>query len=257
MTLAFGDVHYAYPALSAPALSGASVRFAAGESVALVGRNGSGKSTLMLLANGILRPGRGTVTLDGQAVRYDRRGLLDLRSQVGVVFQNPEEQLFSASVYQDVSLGPLNLGLSPVEARERVLHAAGRCDLLNLLDRPTQALSGGEKARAALAGVLAMRPRFLFADELTNSLDPWMRAQVLEIFNDLVADGCTVVLATHDLALAESWATRAVWLDRGQVRSDGPTRDVLTRMAAPSPAGRRLTTYSPVGHTTDPLEVSR
>ncbi len=244
MTLGFSDVHFSYPAPSVPALAGASVCFTAGEAVALVGRNGSGKSTLMLLANGILRPGKGAVTLDGQAVRYDRRGLLDLRSQVGVVFQNPEEQLFSASVYQDLSLGPLNLGLSPVEARERVLHAAGRCDLLNLLDRPTHALSGGEKARAALAGVLAMGPRFLFADELTNSLDPWMRANVLEIFADLLADGCTVVLATHDHALAASWAQRAVWLDAGRVRADGPADVVLNalRQQLPPAFGHRRRT---------------
>lgn len=228
MKLYFVNIHYRYPGISTPALDGVTVELNLGERVALLGRNGGGKSTLMLIANGILRPQDGEVYLDGCSVRYDRRSLFDLRQRVGVVFQNPDDQLFTASVLQDISLGPLNLGLSQVEARRRVMEAAHLCGLEALLERPTHALSGGEKTRAALAGVLAMEPLYLFADEITNSLDPWMRNQILDIFERWVEDGRTVVLATHDWSLARRWAQRIIWLDRGRVYRQGASADVLS-----------------------------
>ncbi len=227
MKLTFIDVHYSYPGLDNPALRGVDLELSTGERVALIGRNGGGKSTLMLTANGVLRPQRGAVKLDDQTVAYDRRSLLGLRRKVGIVFQNPEDQLFSASVYQDLSLGPLNLGLSQAEARQRVLETAKFCGLDGLLERPTHALSGGEKARAALAGVLAMSPRFLFADELTNSLDPWMRRQVLQILDRLTDSGCAVILATHDWSMASQWAKRIIWMEAGQVYRQGPPEEVF------------------------------
>lgn len=233
MELALVDIHYKYPGIDTHALNGVNLKFSDGERVALIGRNGGGKSTLMLTANGILRPQRGEITLDGQAVYYDRRSLKELHRSVGVVFQNPEEQLFSASVYQDISLGPLNLGLSQEEARQRVLETAEFCGLSNLLERPTHALSGGEKARAALAGVLAMSPRFLFADELTNSLDPWMRQQVLEILKRLSDSGCAVILATHDWQLARFWGERIIWLEAGAVLQEGPPDEVFSKIQYP------------------------
>lgn len=233
MSLVFSDVHVTYPGLEISALNGITLEIAGGQRVALVGRNGSGKSTLMLTANGILRPHRGRLLLDGLAVRYDRRSLVALRRQVGVVFQNPDDQLFSASVYQDISLGPLNLGLSQSEARERVLQAAEFCGLSHVLERPTHALSGGEKARVALAGMLAMSPRFLFADELTNNLDPWVRRQVLGILDRLAAAGCAVILATHDWILARDWADHVIWLEAGCVFRQGKPSDVLTGPQCP------------------------
>ena len=228
LKLAFVDIYFRFPGGETSALNGITLDIPAGKRVALVGRNGSGKSTLMLHANGILRPQQGVVQLNGQDIRYDRRSLRALRQNVGLVFQNPEEQLFSASVFQDISLGPLNLGLSAQAARERVLEVAERCQLTGLLDRPVHALSGGEKTRAALAGVLAMRPRILFADELTNSLDPWMCAQVLDILDGFVRDGCTVVLASHDSGLVRRWADHVVWLDQGRVYRQGTVAEVLS-----------------------------
>jgi len=225
-------LHYRYPGAHADALCGVSLEFPPGQRLALIGRNGSGKSTLILHCNGILRPLAGAVCLDGQPVGYDRAALLRLRRHVGVVFQNPDEQLFSASVAQDISFGPLNLGLSEAEARTRVNWAAALCEVEGLLDRPTHALSGGEKTRVALAGVLAMDPALLIADEVTNSLDPWMRRQVLAIFERLVARGKTVLLATHDLDLAERWADRVVVMDRGTVAADGPPARVFANKAA-------------------------
>lgn len=233
MQLTFCNVHFTYPGLASPALNGVNLEFSSGDLIALVGRNGGGKSTLMLIANGILRPRQGEVLLDGCPVRYDRRSLLELRRNVGIVFQNPDDQLFSASVYQDISLGPLNLGLSQAEARQRVLQTAEFCGLGSLLERPTHALSGGEKARAALAGVLAMSPRFLFADELTNSLDPWMRQQVLQILERLAGQGCSVILATHDWNLARTWAQRIIWMDKGRVFRQGTPAEVLVGQELP------------------------
>ncbi len=125
----------------------------------------------------------------GAPLAYTRRGLLEARRRVGLVFQSPDDQLFSASVAQDMSFGPLNLGLDAAAARLRVAAAADLCGVADLLDRPTHALSGGQKTRVALAGVLAMEPLLILADEVTAGLDPWMRRQVFAIFNRLAAQG--------------------------------------------------------------------
>lgn len=211
------DLHYCYPGFQRPVLDGASLRLLPGQKVALIGRNGSGKSTLLLHGNGILRPQRGSIQVAGQPVSYARRGLRWWRQQVGLIFQNPDDQLFSASVAQDISAGPLNLGLSNQEARQRVQAAAELCAVADLLERPTHALSGGEKARVALAGVLAMQPRVLLADEVLGGLDPWMRGEVLVIFERLVAQGCSIALTTHDLHLARSWPDQVVVMEAGRV----------------------------------------
>ena len=210
-------VHYSYPGALKPALRGIDLSLRRGEKVAVLGRNGSGKTTLFLHCNGILRPDQGRVYLAENQVRYDRGSLRELRRQVGIVFQNPDDQLFSASVMQDVSYGPLNLGLSQAEARRAVEVAAEQCGIVDLLERPTHALSGGQKARVALAGVLAMEPSVIIVDEVISSLDPWMRDQILRILHDLAVGGKAVVLATHDLALARYWADVVAILEGGRL----------------------------------------
>lgn len=223
--LEFSGVHYCHPGAQTPALCGASLALPAGCRVALLGRNGSGKTTLLLHGNGILRPNRGCVRIGGEPARYDRHGLMALRAQVGVVFQNPDDQLFSASVAQDISFGPLNLGLGASEARRRVDAAAALCGIADLCDRPTHALSGGQKVRVALAGVLAMEPRVLLADEVVAGLDPWMQRQALAIFDSLARRGVTIVLSTHDLDLARRWPDLAVVMADGAVAAaDTPAR---------------------------------
>lgn len=219
-TLELRQLTYRYPGHAGLAISGVSLKLSAGQRIALIGRNGSGKSTLLLHCNGILRPQQGEVLLDGQPVHYDRPSLRRLRQGVGLVLQNADDQLFSASVRQDISFGPLNLGLSETAVRQRVAEVADLCCLTELLNRPTHALSGGEKVRVALAGVLAMQPTFLIADELTGSLDPWMKQQVMAIVEAVVQQGRTVLLATHDWALARSWADRVIWLDGGRIVQD-------------------------------------
>lgn len=217
------EVYYRYPGQQRLALQGASLKLSTGAKVALLGRNGSGKSTLILHCNGILRPDQGMVCFGGQPVTYQRASLLELRRQVGVIFQNPDDQLFSASVAQDISFGPLNLGLNQAETRRRVQTVAELCEITDLLERPTHALSGGEKARVALAGVLAMDPALLIGDEVTANLDPWMRRQLFTIFERLIERGKTIVLATHDIEFARYWADVVVVMEAGRViAADAP-----------------------------------
>lgn len=221
------QLHYRFPGSSQPALRGASLRLEPGQRVALLGRNGAGKSTLLLHANGLLRPLAGQVRVAGVPLVYTRKGLLAVRRRVGLVFQNPDDQLFSASVAQDISFGPMNMGLDRAEVRRRVAEAARLCEVEDLLDRPTHALSGGQKLRVALAGVLAMTPQVILADEVTSGLDPWMRQQVFAIFNHLAAQGVAVLLATHDLAAARRWADQVAVMDAGQVIAVAPPDEVF------------------------------
>lgn len=223
-------LYYTYPGQSKPALQGACLQVAAGQKVAVLGRNGSGKSTLFLHGNGILRPSRGVVRFMGQPLAYDRASLRALRCKVGIVFQNPDDQLFSASVAQDVSFGPLNLGLSQAEARKRVWAAAELCGITDLLDCPTHALSGGQKARVALAGLLAMDPVVLIIDEITASLDAHIRRQIFLLFQQLATQGKTILLATHDADEARYWADWVVLMEAGRViASDTPERIFANR----------------------------
>ena len=221
------SLSFAYPGRSTCALREVSLCLPAVGRIAIFGPNGSGKTTLLLHCNGILRPSSGAVHLYGHLLHYDHLSLRSLREKVGIVFQNPEDQLFSASVAQDISFGPLNLGLHPNEAKQRVRSAAALCGVGDLLDRPTHGLSGGEKARVALAGVLAMEPQILLADEPMANLDPWMRRQVLAIFRRLVGMGRTVILATHEVELARHWAEWLVIMEGGQAIASATAAEVL------------------------------
>lgn len=225
--LQYSDLHFHYPGTGQPALRGANFMVLPGQKIVLLGRNGAGKSTLLLHGNGILRPAAGEVRIDGIALRYDRAGLKRVRQQVGVIFQNPDDQLFSASVRQEIGFGPLNLGLTSTVVEQRVQVAAEQCAVTELLAYPTHALSGGQKARVALAGVLAMQPRLLLIDEALAGLDPWMQAQMLTIFDGLAAQGVAIVLSTHDLALARRWPEQIALMEAGQVVIVAPPATLL------------------------------
>ena len=218
------------------ALQGFNVSLHEGKKIAVVGRNGSGKSTFFLHCNGLYRPQSGQVLLRGEPLAYDRKSLQRLRQQVGLIFQNPDDQLFSASVTQDIGFGPLNLGLDEGEVRRRIAETAAVCEITHLLERPTHALSGREKTRVALGGVLAMRPSLLVADELINALDPWARQQVFGILDRIVDEGKTVLLATHDMDVAFGWGERVIWMEEGRVRLDGTSKEVQAVFDAENPA---------------------
>lgn len=188
-----------------------------GSRTALLGPNGSGKTTLFLHCNGILRPGRGQVFFNDSPLDYGRQGLRELRSRVGLVFQNPDSQLFSASVREDISFGPLNLGLDNGTVRELVEEALRTVNMLEYADKPVHNLSYGQKRRVCIAGVLAMRPEVIILDEPTAGLDPRMQRELLEVLQQLHGEGITTVMATHDVDLAYAWADEACLLDRGRL----------------------------------------
>lgn len=226
----FEDVHYCYPLQQGQqraALHGFTLKVPEREKIAVVGRNGSGKSTFFLHCNGLYQPQSGQVKFKGQPMSYDRHSLKRLRQQVGLIFQNPDDQLFSASVAQDISFGPLNLGLSEAAARQRVQQAAEICEITHLLDRPTHALSGGEKARVAMAGVLAMEPEVLVADEPLASLDPWVRLTIFDILQKFFDQGKTILMATHNLSVVRYWASYVVVLEAGRVVFSGTPPQLL------------------------------
>jgi cobalt/nickel transport system ATP-binding protein len=209
-----------------PVLDGATLTVPAGRRLALLGANGSGKTTLLRCLSGALEPAAGAVTVDGARLRHTRAGLRAHRQEVQLVLQDPDDQLFSASVAQDVSFGPLNLGLVEEAVRDRVAEALALLALDPLAARPTHQLSYGERKRVAIAGAVAMRPCVLLLDEPTAGLDPSAVTETLAALARLQAAGSTVVMSTHDVDLALRWADEvAVVVDRGVVQ--GAPADVL------------------------------
>ncbi|MGR4882247.1 ATP-binding cassette domain-containing protein [Streptomyces sp. LARHCF249] len=219
-------------------LSGLDFGIPEGRALVLLGRNGSGKTTLMRLLSGGLKPGTGALHLDGTVVTYGRAGLTRLRTAVQLVVQDPDDQLFAASVEQDVSFGPMNLGLGVAEVRERVDSALAALDITALRDRPTHLLSYGQRKRAAIAGAVAMAPRVLILDEPTAGLDPDGQERLLEVLAGLRASGTTVVMATHDVDLAVRWADDAAVLTPSGIRV-GPAQALLSDPALLADAGLR------------------
>lgn len=182
----------------------------------LIGANGSGKTTLFQHGNALLRPQSGIVHYAGLPVDYSRAGLRELRSKVGMVFQNPDRQLFSASVQEDVSFGPLNLGLDMARVRQRVAHALRAVGMAAYADKAVHNLSFGQKKRVCIAGVLAMEPELLILDEPMAGLDHAMQAELLLVLDDLHARGITLLLATHDIDFAYRWADRIHLMSGGR-----------------------------------------
>jgi len=209
-----------------PVLDGAALAVPGGRRLALLGANGSGKTTLLRCLSGALKPTVGAVTVDGVPLEHSRRGLRAHRQEVQLVLQDPDDQLFSASVAQDVSFGPLNLGLAEEEVRERVAEALTLLAVDSLAGRPTHQLSYGERKRVAIAGAVAMRPCVLLLDEPTAGLDPSAVAEALAALARLQQHDSTVVMSTHDVDLALRWADEvAVVVDRAVVQ--GAPEDVL------------------------------
>jgi cobalt/nickel transport system ATP-binding protein len=209
-----------------PVLDGATLTVPAGRRLALLGANGSGKTTLLRCLSGALAPARGRVTLEGAELRHTRAGLRAHRQEVQLVLQDPDDQLFSASVAQDVSFGPMNLGLAEAEVRARVAEALALLGVAQLAGRPTHQLSYGERKRVAIAGAVAMRPCVLLLDEPTAGLDPTAVGEALAALSRLQQADSTIVMSTHDVDLALRWADEvAVVVDGGVVQ--GPPDVVL------------------------------
>ena len=220
------DVSFSYSD-GVPILSGVSLTIPTGDYVGIVGPNGSGKSTLVRHFNALLVPHHGTVLVDGLDIR-NRRDRPAIRQKVGLVFQNPENQIVGTIVEDDVAFGPENLGLATTEIRRRVDEALERVSLAEFKDRSPSTLSGGQKQRLAIGSVLAMRPSHLVLDEPLSMLDPTGREEVLSVVKRLNGEhGVTVVYVTHsieELLLSR----RVIALSKGRVVYDGATSDFLS-----------------------------
>jgi len=221
------NVTYTYPNGPA-ALTGVSVQIVGGTKTAIVGPNGAGKSTLLLMLNGMLRPTSGEVRFSGQPLAYDNRSLRDLRRRVGFVFQNADVQIIAPTVEADVAFGPVNLGFSPDAVRRVVRDALGYVGLRGYEKRPPHHLSGGEKKRVAIAGILAMEPAVLVFDEPTNTLDPASSEEIMELLDELASGGRTVLISTHDVELAYRWADSVILMEQGRVLARGPPEEVFS-----------------------------
>lgn len=233
------DLVHHYPG-GVTALDHVDLVIPAGGRLAILGANGAGKSTLLLALAGAIRTDRGQVILDGSPVTHDRKGLTRLRHRVGLVFQDPDDQLFAATVAEDVSFGPLNLGLTMAEARGRTAEALDMMGVAHLADRATHMLSFGQRKRVAIAGLLAMRPGILLLDEPTAGLDPAGVDELMQRLDAVAGTGTAVVIATHDMDLANGWADRIAVFGRGQIVLDGPPEAVFEDEALLAALGLRL-----------------
>lgn len=214
------DLHFSYHDGHA-ALRGVSFQMCEGDKVALVGPNGAGKSTLMLHLNGILH-GEGEVTVGGD--RLTRDNLPAIRAMVGLVFQNPDDQLFSPTVFEDVAFGPLHMGLPREEVERRVNAALEAVRMTAFRDRLSHHLSVGEKKRIAIATVLSMDPQILILDEPSAGLDPRGRRTLINLLRDLPI---SMLVSTHDMRLVQELFPRTIVMDEGQIVADGTTRNIL------------------------------
>lgn len=224
--LAADNISYTYSG-GIEALKGIDLRIERGKRLALLGANGCGKTTLLLHLNGTLKPSVGQVLMEGRPAAYDRRALMAWRNRVGLVMQDADDQLFAANVYQDVSFGPLNLGLDEAQTRARIDAALDALGVSQLRDRATHMLSFGQKKRIAIAGIVAMQPEILVLDEPTAGLDPEGVVHLLAVLQRLHANGTTLVFSTHDVDLAYSWADHIALFADGKLLQQGETVALL------------------------------
>lgn len=218
--LQVNDLHFSYHDGLA-ALRGVSFQICEGDKVALVGPNGAGKSTLMLHLNGILS-GHGEVNVGGK--RLTRENLPAIRAMVGLVFQNPDDQLFSPTVFEDVAFGPLHMGLPMKDVEARVHSALDAVKMSGFRDRLSHHLSVGEKKRIAIATVLSMDPQILVLDEPSAGLDPRARRTLINLLRELPI---TMLVSTHDMRLVQELFPRTIVMDEGMIVADGRTNDIL------------------------------
>ena len=211
------------------ALKGVSLKVEEGEMVALLGKNGAGKSTLFLHLNGIYEPDEGQVFIDGEELKYDKKSLLKFRQKVGIVFQNPDDQIFAPTVEEDVAFGPLNLDLPMEEVQKRVTEALARVGMSGFEKKAPHHLSGGQKKRVAIAGILAMKPKIMVLDEPTAGLDPQGVEDLSKLLKELNAEGITIIISTHEVDLVPNYASKVFVLVDGLLIAEGTPKEIFAQ----------------------------
>jgi cobalt/nickel transport system ATP-binding protein len=221
------DLTFTYPD-GTHALKGINMKVEQGEKVAVMGANGAGKSTLFSHFNGLTKPTSGIVKVDGEIMEYDKKSLLKIRQKVGVVFQNPDDQLFAPSVKEDVAFGPMNLGLDLDEVDKRVADALEMVGMTGFEEKAPHHLSGGQQKRVSIAGIIAMNPEIMILDEPTAGLDPQGIDQVLNILDHLNQKGISLVISSHDVEMIAEFADKVFVVHDGEIISEGSTKEVFS-----------------------------
>jgi len=218
------DLYYVY-GNGKSALDGVSVDIYEGEKIAVIGANGSGKSTFFLNINGVFTPGQGKIIYRGTVV--NKKNLKGLRKNIGIVFQDADNQIIASTVRAEVAFGPMNLKLPKEEVLKRVEEALEYMNISDFKDRPPHYLSGGEKKRVTIAGIIAMKPPIIIFDEPTASLDPINALMLEEVLDKLALEGKTMLISTHDVDFAYRWAKRVLVFSQGKIIADGAPLEIF------------------------------
>lgn len=221
------NLSYTYPD-GTHALKNINMDIYKGQKVAIMGPNGAGKSTLFSHFNGLTEPTSGHVEVDGKAIKYNRDTLLEVRQKVGIVFQDPNDQLFAPTVKEDVAFGPMNLGLDYEEVERRVDEALTMVGMEQYMDKTPHHLSGGQQKRVAIAGIIAMRPEIMILDEPTAGLDPEGVEKVLDILNNLNKEGMSIVISSHDIEMVNEFAEKIFVLNNGEILESGDKHEIFS-----------------------------
>lgn len=222
------NISYSYDDDS-QALKNVSLKINDGEMAAILGKNGAGKSTLFLHFNGIHEPDDGEILIDGEKLMYNKKALIKCRQKVGIVFQNPDNQIFAPSVEEDVAFGPLNLKLPMDEVQNRVEEALKRVGMEGFEKKAPHHLSGGQKKRVAIAGILAMRPEIMILDEPTAGLDPQGAIKIMNLLSELNREGITIVISTHDVDLVSKYVNKIFVMADGEIIGEGTPKEIFSK----------------------------
>ena len=256
------NLSYTYPD-GTHALKNINMEIYKGQKVAIMGPNGAGKSTLFSHFNGLTEPTSGHVEVDGKAIKYDRDTLLEVRQKVGIVFQDPNDQLFAPTVKEDVAFGPMNLGLDYEEVEKRVDEALTMVGMEQYMDKTPHHLSGGQQKRVAIAGIIAMRPEIMILDEPTAGLDPEGVEKVLDILNNLNKEGMSIVISSHDIEMVNEFAEKIFVLNNGEILESGDKHEIFSNKELLKKAHLKapitteiLYTLKEKGYTVDTTKIS-
>ena len=221
------DLAYTYPD-GTEALKKVNIQIKKGEKIAIIGPNGAGKSTLFSHFNGLTEPTSGHVEIDGEKIVFEREELLKVRQKVGIVFQDPNDQLFAPTVKEDVAFGPMNLGLEYDEVKARIKESLEMVGMSGFEDKTPHHLSGGQQKRVAIAGIVAMRPEIMILDEPTAGLDPEGVDKVLDILNELNKEGISIIISSHDIEMVSHFADKIYVLYNGEIIASGDKHQIFS-----------------------------